>query len=335
MVGLPAQRETAQWVRQTWNQISERRAAELVGISRSTLRHRPQGTRGEQRREQVRKAALKQVRFGHRRITKVLERQLKRPVSRRNVQRIMQRLQLQVRTRRRRKWIARPAVAQEVAKRPDERWSMDFVADWCIGVRRTLRILTIVDCCTREAMAVRSAYSLPARRVVETLEKLRLQGRRPAELRVDNGPEFISALLVGWCKLHGVRLSYIERGKPQQNGHGESFNGRLRDECLNGHYFIDERDAQEKLDAWRQEYLYERPHSSLEGKTPAEVAAELGVRTPFASRSVDKAKPHRCQGDPLRGLATLGLDNGTPWPSEPMKKAKGSTKDGMDSTGRS
>lgn len=323
MVGLPAQRETAQWVRQTWSQVSERRAAELVGIPRSTLRHRPLGARGQQMREQVRSVALKHVRYGHRRITHVLVKQLKRPVSRRNVQRILQRLEMQVRTRRRRKWVARPAVPQEAAKRPDERWSMDFVSDWCVGVRRVLRILTIVDCCTREAMAVRGAYSLPARRVVETMEKLRLQGRLPAELRIDNGPEFISALLVGWCKLHGVRLSYIERGKPQQNGHGESFNGRLRDECLNGHYFVDEHDAQPKLDAWRLEYLHERPHSSLGGKTPAEVAAEWGVRTPFASSSVDKAKPHHRQGDPLRGLAALGLDGGTAWPADSYQGGEG------------
>lgn len=104
---------------------------------------------------------------------------------------------------------------------------MDFVSYWCLGVRRVLRILTIVDCCTREAMAFRGPYSLRARRVVETLEKLRLQGGGRRNSASTTGPEFISALMVGWCKLHGVRLSYIERGKPQQDRHGESFNGGL------------------------------------------------------------------------------------------------------------
>jgi hypothetical protein len=111
-----------------------------------------------------------------------------------------------------------------------------------------------------------------------------------------------------------VKLAYIERGKPQQNGHCESFNGRLRDECLNGHYFEDVRDAQTKLDAWRWEYIHERPHSSLGGRTPAEFAKQIGVKTPLASLMVSKAKPNRRQGNPNHGsrcstltAARLGL----------------------------
>lgn len=216
----------------------------------------------------------------------MLVKQLQRSVSRRNVQRIIQRFELPVRTRRRRKWIAQPTVSQEAAKRPDELWSTDFVSDWCVGVRRVLRILTNVDCCTREAMALRGAYTLPTRRVVETLGKLRVQRRRPKELRIDNWPEFISVLLVGWCKLHGCGSAFSNAAP--QNVNGENFNRRPPDECLNGHYFVAERDAQPKLDTRRLEYLYERPHSSLGGRRPAEVAAERGVQKPFASYSVDK-----------------------------------------------
>lgn len=308
MVELAEKRETAEWIQEMHPEISQRRAAQLVQIPRSTLRAGAP-RRGAALREEVREAALAHPRYGHRRLAQMLSRKREgRKVSRRHVQRIIQGLGMQVRTRRRRKWVARPAPAQTPVEKADQRWAMDFVEDWCVGAKRKVRILTVVDCCTREAIVLKAGYSMPARQVVRALELLREAGRKPAELRLDNGPEFISHLLVNWCKLHEVRLSHIERGKPQQNGYGESFNGRLRDECLNGHYFEDENDTQEKIDVWRGEYLFVRPHGSLKGKTPAQVAQEQGVRTPFAFPIFDKAKAPPCQGDPLRGRAPLGLD---------------------------
>ena len=313
MVELPDKREAAKQIREIHPEISERRAAKLVCSPRSSMRHKPNGNRGKEMKQRVYAAAMKHARYGHRRIAGVLTKQLGRPVSRRNVQRIMQKLELQVRTRRRRKWAARAVASKEAPKRADERWAMDFVSDWCVGVGRQLRLLTMVDCCTREALATEAGYSMPAAKVVQVLENLRKQNRKPVEIRVDNGPEFISSKLVNWCKLHDVRLSYIERGKPYQNGHAESFNGRFRDECLNGHYFLDLDDARRKIDPWRMEYLTERPHSSLGGKTPAEVAKSLGVRTPFAAPDFRKANSHGRQGDPAGALraaltaARLGL----------------------------
>jgi putative transposase len=313
MVGLGAKREAAQLIKGQWEKVSQRRAAQLVEIPRSSLRYQPAG-RGEQMWKQVKEAALAHPRYGHRRIAQVLSRERKRPVSRRNVQRIMQREQLQVRTRRRRKWVARAApLGAPTATQPDQRWAMDFVSDWCVGVRRPLRMLALIDQCTRESLALEAGYAMPARRVVEILEKVVKQGRKPAEIRVDNGPEFVAQTLVRWCQQQGIAIRYIEPGKPTQNGHAESFNGRLRDECLNGHFFLDAEDAQRKLDAWRCEYLYERPHGSLGGRTPAEVAKSLGVTTPFASSSLSKARAHRGQGHPAGELrsaltaARLGL----------------------------
>jgi putative transposase len=314
MVEPAAKREAAQTIQSKWERISERRAAKLVEIPRSTLRSKGKGKRGKQMMEQVKASALKHPRYGHRRVAHVLGKQLAKPVSRRNVQRIMQKLNLQVRTRRRRKWMAREAVGQQEPQKANECWAMDFVSDWCVGSRRVLRILTMVDCFTRESLALKAGYAMSAERVVEVLEQLRLQGRKPEQIRLDNGPEFVSCKLVRWCQLHEVKLAYIERGKPQQNGHCESFNGRLRDECLNGHYFEDVRDAQVKLDAWRWEYLHERPHSGLGGRTPAEFAKQIGVKTPLASLMVSKAKANRRQGNPLEGsrcstltAARLGL----------------------------
>lgn len=301
MVELGDKREAANFIREKWERVSERRAARLVSIPRSSLRYEGKG-RGTATRKLVREAALKHPRYGHRRIAQVLGRELKRAVSRRNVQRVMQKEGLQVRTRRRRKWVARGVPQQQEAARPDQRWAMDFVSDWCVGVRRPLRVLALVDSCTREALALRAGYSMGAAGVVQVLEELRQAGRKPAEIRVDNGPEFVAGRLVAWCQQHGIAVSYIQPGKPVQKAYAESFNGRLRDECLNGHYFLDVEDAQRKLDAWREEYLYERPHSSLDGRTPAEAAKSMGAATPFASQMIGKAKPRRRQGNPAGEL---------------------------------
>lgn len=253
-------------------------------------------------RRQVRQVALEHPRFGHRRIALELEKKLGRSVSLRNVQRIMQRERLQIRTRRRRKWVKREPVATREITRPDEVWGMDFVSDWSVGVRRQLRILTIVDCATREALAVEVDYSMPSKKVALALEGLKRMGRKPTEIRVDNGPEFIGSPFQVWCKRNDVKVSHIEPGKPMQNAHVESFNGRLRDECLNGHYFEDVEDAREKVGAWRQDYLTKRPHSSLAGRTPAEFAAIVGVPTPFASAIGNTPKRARRQGDPTGKL---------------------------------
>lgn len=312
MVGLPAKREAVTWICGRWAEVSERRAVELVDLPRSTWRYGKKN-HGESTRQLVREAALAHPRFGHRRIAQTLQKQLQRPVSRRNVQRIMQAEKLQVRTRRRQKWVARPAPPKTATQRPDERWAMDFVSDWCVGVRRPLRIFVVVDCCTRELLAFEGGYSMPAQRVIGILERLRLAGRKPTQIRCDNGPEFISHDFVNWCRINGVQITYIQPGKPTQNAHAESCNSRLRDECLNGHYFLDVADAQPKLDAYRFYYLHERPHGGLQGKTPVEVAKQFGMVTPFASPTLRKAKPRSGQGNPAGELrsaltaARLGL----------------------------
>lgn len=301
MVGLPDKRETVARIQARWPEVSERRACALVQAPRTSVRYKPKGA-GEEMPRQVRQTALAFPRFGHRRVCQKLREKLERPVSRRNVQRIMQEQKLQIRTRRRRKWSAREFVATREITKPDELWAMDFVSEWSVGVERQLRILTIVDCATREALAVEVDYSMPATKVVMVLENLKRQGRKPAEVRVDNGPEFVGSAFVIWCQRQGVRISYIQPGKPMQNGYAESFNGRLRDECLNGHYFEDVDDARQKIETWRKHYLTERPHSSLGGKTPAEMAKLAGVPTPFASAMRSKPKCARGQGDPTGKL---------------------------------
>lgn len=148
---------------------------------------------------------------------------------------------------------------------------MDFIHDQLVN-RRWFKALTILDHCTRESPAIEIDHSLPGERVVAALEQLRLQGRKPKVLLLDNGPEFTGRALARWASVHDVRLFFIEPGKPTQHGHIESFNGRLRAECLNPHWFGTIQEARLVIESWLRQYNCERPHSGLGGRTPKEVA---------------------------------------------------------------
>ena len=145
---------------------------------------------------------------------------------------------------------------------PDEQWAMDFVSDSLMGGRR-IRILTIADLWDRSSPALEVDMSLPGVRVVRVLERLRLQGRLPQRIKVDNGPEFSGKALDAWAFEHGVQIEFTRPGKPTDNGHIESFNGKFRDECLNQNVFLSLHDARRTVEAWRQDYNQQRPHSSL------------------------------------------------------------------------
>jgi putative transposase len=158
--------------------------------------------------------------------------------------------------------------------RLNERWSMDYMHDALITGRR-YRILNVVDELSREGLASEVDFSLPAVRVIQTLEEIGLERGFPTSIVVDNGPEFRSRALDEWAYRHGIVLDFIEPGKPTQNPFVESYNGRMRDECLNQHWFRELHEARETIEAHRQDYNEVRPHSSLEDRTPAEFAAGL------------------------------------------------------------
>lgn len=182
--------------------------------------------------------------------------------------------------KRKRKRLARPRLSPaRVATRPNERWSMDFVSDVAGG--RRYRALTVLDECTREAVAIEVDTSLPGQRVVRVLERLSVERGKPAEIITDNGPEFTSLVLDRWAHENGVELHFIQPGKPTQNCYVESFNGRLRDECLNENWFVSVADARRRIETWRREYNEDRGHSALGRLTPAEYRARLDA--PMAS----------------------------------------------------
>ena len=150
----------------------------------------------------------------------------------------------------------------------EECWAMDFVHD-NLADGRTIRILTIVDLWDRTCPALTIDFSQTGQNVIRTLDKLKMQGRLPRMLRTDNGPEFTCNAVRSWAEKNGIALDNTRRGKPTDNGHIESFNGRLRDECLNQYIFETLDDAREKIYAWMDDYNFTRPHGALGWLTPA------------------------------------------------------------------
>jgi putative transposase len=147
------------------------------------------------------------------------------------VGRIWREEKLQVK-RRLRKRLVRSKMAETSVNRPNQRWAMDFVADG-LADGRAFRIFTLIDVFTREGLALEVDFSLSGERVKRVLERVvKRRGARPEEITVDNGPEFLSTVLTQWCQKQKIKLSYIQPGRPMQNGHVESFNGKLRDECF-------------------------------------------------------------------------------------------------------
>ncbi len=155
--------------------------------------------------------------------------------------------------------------------RSNQRWSLDFVSDALVHGRR-FRILTVVDDFTRECLATIADTSLSGLRVIRELDRIADRRGYPKMIVSDNGSELTSNAMLRWQQEHAIEWHYIAPGKPTQNGFIESFNGRLRDECLNEHLFRNLKEAIDIIEAWRIDYNTARPHTSLGGLTPAEFA---------------------------------------------------------------
>ena len=150
---------------------------------------------------------------------------------------------------------------------------MDFVHDASFD-GRAFRVLTVVDQYSRQSPVLEPAFAHSGRSVAEALERVVAKLGPPSSITVDHGTEFTSKALEEWAWQRGVQLDFIQPGKPTENGHIESFNGRLRDECLNVNQFVTLDDARAKIEAWRHDYNRNRPHSSLRNLTPHEFARQ-------------------------------------------------------------
>ncbi|MHA6719711.1 IS3 family transposase [Sphingomonas sp. RS6] len=247
----------------------------LVGVSRRVIRYQP--TRGDDAplRARLRELAAERRRFGYRRLGYLLAREGMTP-NHKKLRRIYREENLRVRRRGGRKRALGTRAPMLLPDGPNQRWSLDFVSDTLTCSRR-FRILCVVDDYTRECLALVADTSLSGVRVARELTRLIGLRGKPHTVVSDNGTELTSSAILRWSQERRVEWHYIAPGKPMQNGFVESFNGRLRDECLNETLFTSLAHARFVLDAWRHDYNHVRPHSKLGGKTPAEIAGQ-GVR---------------------------------------------------------
>jgi len=252
-------------------QMSERHACRLMGLARSTHRYRERKTgRDGELRRRLKELAAQRMRFGYRRLTAMLVRE-GIEVNHKRVYRMYREEGLVMRMRHRRRIRWKGTVISPAAARPNQRWSIDFVSD-CVSTGKVIRMLTMVDDCTRECPSIEVDTSLGGLRVRRVLDRVAAERGLPEAIVLDNGPEFRGRALAAWSEERGVRLEFIQPGKPVQNAYVESFNGRLRDECLNANWFTSLNDARRKIEEWRQDYNQQRPHSSLQYLSPAAFA---------------------------------------------------------------
>ena len=223
----------------------------------------------------MRELAGERKRFGSPRLHIMLKRE-GLVVNHKRTERIYSEEGLALRRKRRRKGAAGARVIIPAPERPNQKWSMDFVSDSTVTGRR-FRALTIVDDYSRECPAIEVDTSLGGTRVVGVLGRLAETRGLPEVITVDNGPEFAGKVMDEWAYRMGVKLSFIRPGKPVENACAESFNGQLRDECLNINWFMSIKHAREVIEIWRQDYNDVRPDSSLEGRSPKEYAEAVAA----------------------------------------------------------
>ncbi len=256
--------------------VSERRACQVLGQTRSTHRHPPRIRDDEPRLvSRVTELASEYGRYGYRRITALLRREGWR-VNHKRVERVWRREGLKVpskQPKRGRVWLNEGSCVRKRPAYPNHVWAYDFLADRTHD-GRPLRMLTIVDEYTRECLAIDVERKLRSEDVLARLAELFVHRGTPEYLRSDNGAEFTAHAVRAWLSRVGVTTLYIERGSPWENGYVEAFIGKLRDELLNGEIFYTLQETKVQVERWRQAYNRVRPHSSLGYRPPAPEAIE-------------------------------------------------------------
>jgi putative transposase len=257
----------------TSHDLSQRRACGLIGITRRSLRRIPAPDRNEQLRQRLRALAEERRRWGCPMLYRVILREGFK-VNHKRVERLYREEGLSLRRRRRRKRLSHLRVVRERPQALNHTWAADFVHDALFNGRR-FRVLAIIDEFSRECLALEVDASLTGERVTKVLERVCEVRGVPVIVQSDNGPEFRGLVMDQWAYRRGVRLQFIEPGKPIQNAFIESFNSRLRDECLNEQVFVSLADARHRSEQWRVQYNLARPHSSLGYLAPEEFAASI------------------------------------------------------------
>jgi putative transposase len=247
----------------------KRRACELIGMARSTLRYaRRLPLRDAPVLSAMRRLAQQYPRYGYRRIRIFLKRE-GHEMSWQRAHRLWRVAGLQLPKRRPRRRLAASRPRPLPPTGPNSVWAYDFVYDACANGQQ-IKCLTVIDEFTRECLAIDVAGSIRSKRVIDVLSRIISERGAPRILRSDNGPEFVSKAILEWIVEATIETAHIEPGKPWQNGADESFNGRLRDECLSLEWFRSRLEARVIIEQWRRHYNEVRPHSSLDYRTPVE-----------------------------------------------------------------
>jgi putative transposase len=247
--------------------MSQRHACGLTDVCRATVRYRARSSEDGSVRQRLLELAALRKRFGYRRLGLLLRRE-GMVVNHKRVYRLYREEGLSLRRRKRKRLTSEGRGPGELASGPDQVWSLDFMSD-ALAPGRRLKLLTVVDTFTRESLAIEVDTSISGERMARVLDQVIAErGAQPEEIVMDNGPEMTSRALDQWAYERGIRLRFIAPGKPVQNCYIESFNGRLRDECLNQHWFRSLADARQIVEEWRLDYNHVRPHSALGGLSP-------------------------------------------------------------------
>jgi putative transposase len=262
--------------------LSKRRACGLVGISRSSLSYRLRMPAKDAPVIEAMKALSAQYpRYGYRRM-RIFLRRAGHELSWERTHRLWRQAGLQLPRRRPRRRISAARPRPLPATSANFVWAYDFVFDACANGQQ-IKCLTIMDEFTRECLAIDVAGSIRSRRVIEVLSQLISTHGAPRYLRSDNGPEFVSRAILEWLAAEGIETALIDPGKPWQNGADESFNGKLRDECLSLEWFRSRAEARVVIENWRRHYNSVRPHMSLQYLTPHEFKRQ---HQPLPNRAV-------------------------------------------------
>lgn len=292
--------------------LSQRRACRLLAIDRSSARYQVRRRTDAELSAVLEQLAQRHPRYGYRRLWAQLRNAGYR-INHKRVYRLYRMTALTMRRKATRRLTHKGAGLPQLT-RSDQQWALDFVHDQ-IGDGRALRALTVVDQFTRECLAIEVDTGISSRQVARTLERILEHRPTPRSLRSDNGTEFRSRYFKAWCASHRIGLEYIAPGRPMQNGYIESFNGKLRDECLNLHCFRNLNDARDRIEGWREHYNQQRPHSALGYRTPQQ----------FAQQQWSSA-PARTAGPQELALAVHGPPPRIPQPhffASPSDQAKG------------
>ena len=285
MVTPAAKREAVAHLRSAF-ELSERRVCRIIGCVRMTVRYHSRRPDDADLRQRLRALAHERRRFGYRRLHVLLRREGFQ-VNHKRLFRLYREERLMVRRRGGRKRALGTRAPMLIPQWPNDRWSLDFVADQLIDGRR-MRVLIVVDDCTRECLALIADTSISGNRVARELDRLLVERGKPKTIVSDNGTELTSNAILRWAADHKVAWHYIAPGKPVQNAFAESFIGRLRDELLNETLFRSLAHARVVLEAWQTDYNTNRPHSRLGWMSPAIYAA---ARRSAALRSTDGSAP--------------------------------------------